>query len=83
MALQSKSKHYNFKEIQRRHFNAAAAKCFQRESAEDVIKEVLEDLERAIAAVSSRLPAGYPERIATSVFAGLRRTAKLLADWAP
>ena len=83
MALQSKSRHVNFKDIQRRHFNATAAKFFQRESAEDVVEEVLGDLERAISAVSSRLPAGYPERIATSVFAGLRRTAKLLADSAP
>jgi len=80
MALHGKNRHYNFKDIQRRHFNATAAKFFQRESAEDVIEEVLEDLERAIAAVTVRLPAGYPEKVATSIFAGLRRTAKLLAN---
>jgi serine/threonine-protein kinase HipA len=80
MALHSKNRHYNFKDIQRRHFSATAAKFFQRESAEDVIKEVLDDLERAIAAVTARLPARYPERVATSVFAGLRRTPKLLAN---
>lgn len=83
MALQSKNRHYNFKDIQRRHFNATAARFFQRESAEDVIEEVLQDLERAITAVTARLPAGYPESVATSIFAGLRRTAKLLADSAP
>lgn len=83
MALHGKNRHYNIKDIQRRHFNAMAAKFFQRESAEDVIEEVLEDLERVIAAVTARLPAGYPERVATSVFAGLRRTAKLLASSAP
>ena len=83
MALHSKNRHYNFKDIQRRHFNATAAKFFQRESAEDVIEEVLGDLERAIAAVTARLPAGYPERVVTSVFAGLRRTAKLLVNSAP
>lgn len=83
MALHSKNRHYNFKDIQRHHFNAMAAKFFQRESAEDVIEEVLGDLERAIAAVIARLPAGYPERVATSVFAGLRRTAKLLVNSAP
>lgn len=83
MALQSKNRHYNFKDIQRRHFNATAAKFFQRESAEDVIEEVLMDLERAITVVTARLPAGYPQAVATSIFAGLRRTAKLLANSAP
>ena len=80
MALQGKNRHYSFKDIQRRHFNATATKFFQRESAEDVIKEVLEDLEKAITAVAARLPIGYPERIAISVFEGLRRTAKILSD---
>lgn len=83
MALQGKNRHYHFKDIQRRHFNATAARLFQRDSAEDVIDEVLQDLERAIAAVAARLPAGYPERVATSVFDGLRRTARLLANSAP
>lgn len=80
MALQGKSRHYHFKDIQRRHFNSTAARYFQRDSAEDVIEEVLQGLERAIAAVTARLPAGYPERVATSVFEGLRRTARLLAS---
>jgi serine/threonine-protein kinase HipA len=83
MALQSKPRHYHFKDIQRRHFNATAAKFFQRDSAEDVIESVLNDLERAITAVTARLPAGYPEAVAVSIVAGLRRTATLLADAAP
>ena len=77
MALQGKNRHYHFKDIQRRHFNATAARFFQRESAEDVIEEILRDLERAIAAVTARLPADYPDRVATSVFEGLRRTRHL------
>jgi serine/threonine-protein kinase HipA len=80
MALQGKNRHVLFKDIERRHFNATAARFFQREGAEDVIAEVLAGLEPAIAAVSARLPVGYPERIATSIFAGLRRTARLLGN---
>ncbi|WP_291013458.1 type II toxin-antitoxin system HipA family toxin [Hydrogenophaga sp.] len=80
MALQGKNRHYHFKDIQRRHFNATAKKFFQRDSAEDVIEEVLQGLEPAIAAVTARLPAGYPEKVATPIFAGLRRTAKLIAN---
>jgi serine/threonine-protein kinase HipA len=83
MALHGKNRHDHFKDIQRRHFNATAAKFFQRDDAEDVIAEVLADLERAIAAVSARLPVGYPEKVASSVFVGLRRTAKLLASAVP
>lgn len=60
MALHGKSRHYHFKEIQRRHFNATAAKFFQRKSADDVIEEVLADLERAIAAVAARLACRLP-----------------------
>jgi len=48
-----------------------------------VIEELLAGLERAIAAVTNRLPAGYPARVASSVFASLRRTAELLANSAP
>lgn len=83
MALQGKNKHYRFRDIQSRHFNETAARHFQRDSAEVVIEEVLQGLERAIAAVAARLPAGYPESVAAAIFAGLRRTAKVLADAAP
>ena len=83
MALHGKSRHYKFKEIQRRHFNVTATTFFQRESAEDVINEVLQDLERAISAVAGRLPHAYPEKVATSIFAGIRRTGKLLAESKP
>ncbi len=78
MALQGKNRHYHFKDIQRRHFNKTAAMFFQRDSAEDVVEEVLQGLEPAIAAVTARVPAGYPEKVATAIFAGMRRTAELL-----
>jgi serine/threonine-protein kinase HipA len=78
MALQGKNRHYLFKDIQRRHFNTTATRFFQREGAEDVMDEVLAGIEPAIAAVSARLPVGYPERVAGAFFGGLRRTAQLL-----
>ncbi|MEK8025952.1 type II toxin-antitoxin system HipA family toxin [Pseudaquabacterium rugosum] len=82
MALHGKNRHDRFKDVQRRHFNATAARFFQRDSAEDVIEDVLNSLEHAITAVTARLPAGYPERVATTVFKGLRRTAQLLGQTA-
>jgi serine/threonine-protein kinase HipA len=78
MAILSKNKHYLFKDIQRRHFNNMAPRCFDRIDAEEVIVRVLEAAPRAIEAMGSRLPDGFPDWIAASVFKGLRQSAELL-----
>ena len=78
MALSGKNKHYRFSEVQRRHFNSTAAKCFLRADAEDVIERVLARAPGAIADVAARLPMGFPERIAAKIFAGIERSAKQL-----
>lgn len=75
MAVLGKNKHYLFKDIQRKHFNTMAAKCFQRVDAEDVIRTVLARVPTAIDAVAGRLPPGFPEWIAQSIFEGLRSSA--------
>jgi len=78
MAILGKNKHYHFKDIQRRHFNNLAAKCFDRADAEEVIVRVLEATPRAIEAMGSSLPEGFPDWIAESVFNGLKTSAGLL-----
>jgi serine/threonine-protein kinase HipA len=78
MAVMGKNKHYLFKDIQRRHFNNMASKCFDRSDAEDVIQRVLETAPTAIEAMGRRLPEGFPDWIAASVFNGLRVSAELL-----
>jgi serine/threonine-protein kinase HipA len=78
MAVLGKNKHYLFKDIQRRHFNSMAGKCFDRVDAEDVIGRVLAATPKAIEAMGSKLPQGFPDWIAESVFKGLRRSAELL-----
>ena len=79
MALLGKRKHYHFKDVQRRHFNSTAAKCFQRPDAEDLIEQVLERTPQAIGNVAAKLPAGFPARVAESIFEGLRKAAERLA----
>ena len=79
MALLGKSKHYYFKDVQRRHFNSTAAKCFQRPDAEDLIEQVLERTPTAIENVAGKLPKGFPEKVAESIFQGLRKSAEQLA----
>jgi serine/threonine-protein kinase HipA len=75
MAILGKNKHCLFKDIQRRHFNSMAARCFDRVDAEDVIGRVLEAVPRAIEATGSRLPEVFQDWIAESVFKGLRQSA--------
>lgn len=78
MAVLGKNKHYLFKDIQRRHFNSMAGKCFDRVDAEYVIGRVLAATPKAIEAMGSKLPQGFPDWIAESVFKGLRRSTELL-----
>lgn len=78
MALLGKNKHYHFKDVQRRHFNSTAAKCFQRPDAEDLIEQVLERTTTAIDNVAKKLPKGFPEKVAESIFQGLRKSAEQL-----
>ena len=78
MALLGKNKHYRFADVQRRHFNSTAAKCFLRADAGDVIESVLARTSGAIEAVAARLPSGFPARVADAVFAGIKRSAQQL-----
>lgn len=78
MAMLGKNKHYSFSSVQRRHFNSTAAKCFLRADAEDIIESVLARTPGAIEAVAARLPPGFPDRVAATIFAGIERAAKEL-----
>lgn len=78
MAVSGKSRHYRHPDIQRRHFNSTAARYFLRPDAENIIEGVLERVGGAIDAVAARLPAGFPERVAASIFNGLVQSARQL-----
>jgi len=78
MAVLGESKHYQFKTIQRRHFNASARHCFHGPDAEDLIERVLARTPEVIASVSARIPPGFPQGVADAIFSGLARSAKAL-----
>ncbi len=82
MAVLGKNKHYLFKDIQRRHFNSMAVKCFDRGDADAVVESVLSRAPHAIEAVGQRLPRGFPVRLAESIFTGLQLSAVRLAAMA-
>jgi serine/threonine-protein kinase HipA len=80
MALHGKSKHYHFKDIQRRHFNSSAAMYFQRVDAEDLIEQVLERTPIAVENLIRRLPKGFPAKVAETIFQGLQKSADQLKE---
>jgi serine/threonine-protein kinase HipA len=82
MAVWGKNKHYRYPDVQRRHFNNTAARYFLRSDAEIIIEGVLERVDGAVDAVAARLPAGFPERVAASIFDGLARSARQLGAMA-
>ncbi|MFM9926032.1 type II toxin-antitoxin system HipA family toxin [Variovorax sp. H27-G14] len=79
MALIGKSKHYPFKTIQRRHFNAMAQKCHYGPDAEDIIQRVLADTPGVIERMGARLPPHFPAAVSDKILEGLARCAKVLA----
>ena len=78
MAVSGKNRHYRFKDIQRRHFNAMAAACHVAADAEAQIAEVLKDTPGVIERISARLPAGFPAVVSDRILAGLQRSARSL-----
>lgn len=83
MAVSGKNRHYKFREIQRRHFNAMARKCNVAKDAETLIQEVLAATPGVVDSVASRLPAGFPAVVADRILHGLEASAKLLQAMPP
>ncbi|MDR5807754.1 type II toxin-antitoxin system HipA family toxin [Caballeronia sp. LZ019] len=80
MAIPGKSRHYAFRDIQRRHFNAMAARCGFADDAEPIIESLIERTPGAIEEVAAKLPGDFPSRVAERIFDGLRRSAAALAS---
>ena len=78
MAVSGKNRHYALATIMRRHFNATAAKCGWGGDAEDIISELLDRVEPAIAAVTRQMPADFPQDVAEAIIEGVRKQAQRL-----
>ncbi|MGJ7565763.1 type II toxin-antitoxin system HipA family toxin [Variovorax sp. GB1R11] len=78
MALIGKNKHYPFKTVQRRHFNAMAKKCHYGPDAENLIQRVLAATPGVIDRVGARLPPHFPAAVSGRILEGLARSAKAL-----
>lgn len=78
MAVSGKNRHYALATIMRRHFNATAVKCGWGENAEDIISELLNRVELAIAVVARQMPVDFPLDVAEPIIEGIRKQAQTL-----
>jgi len=78
MAVSSKNRHYALSTILRRHFNATAARCGWGDNAEDIIRDLLNRVEPALAAVIRQLPDKFPPDVAELIIDGVRKQAERL-----
>jgi serine/threonine-protein kinase HipA len=80
MAVSGKNRHYLLKDIQRRHFNAMAARCGYGRDAEPLIQSLLERAPAAVEEVNAKLPAGFPQQVVDAILEGLKSAANKLAS---
>ncbi|MCP4486298.1 MAG: type II toxin-antitoxin system HipA family toxin [Gammaproteobacteria bacterium] len=74
MALQGKNRHYDWHNIQSRHFLSAARSAgFSTKSAASITQEVLDTMGEAIDSVKKIIPVKFPEQIADSIFEGMTK----------
>ncbi len=83
MAVAGSNRYRRLRDIRRRHWNETARACGIPDGAESWIRELLDNVESAIASVERQLPRGFPDRLASSIFAGLRDSARRLASQRP
>jgi serine/threonine-protein kinase HipA len=79
MAVMAKNPKYRLREIERRHFNAMAAKSGYGKDSEPLIEKILAATPGVIQRVRDGLPRDFPERVAARIFDGLEDAARRLA----
>lgn len=80
MSLRGKNRHYLWESMLRRHWLVTAKSCnFPEDEMTRIIERTLDEMDRVIEQVSSRLPAGFPNEVAMPIFEGMRRAGKRIS----
>lgn len=80
MAVQGKNRHYEWDAIVGRHWLLNARYCrFDEREMREILEEVADGSEQAIAFAQERLPPNFPETVAESIIAGIRMARRRLA----
>jgi serine/threonine-protein kinase HipA len=73
MALKGKNTHYRWYELKRTHFIDTAKKVgYSPQKANIMLDEMLAHVDTVIKTVSNKIPPRFPEKIAISIFQGIR-----------
>lgn len=76
MALRGKNTHYHWHEIMPKHWYSEAKRVdFPESEMQGIIDDTLGSMEQVIDTVSAQLPGGFPDEIATPIFAGMKKAA--------
>jgi serine/threonine-protein kinase HipA len=78
MAVVGKNRHYEAERIQRRHFNSTARRFGYGETAEPLIRDLIERTPAVIEEVQRILPPGFSDEVAAKVLRGLQTAARAL-----
>lgn len=79
MAVRGRNAHYRIAQILPRHWIAQGQRVgFAAEQVEEMMETVAGATERVIGEVAAQLPGDFPLDVAESIFAGMRRQARVL-----
>lgn len=79
MAVHGKNRHYRWDTITRRHWLETARRCrFPADDMDLIIDSCCDRLPSVIAHVAEHLPAGFPESVASAIFAGMEKAKQRL-----
>ncbi|MEM5345355.1 type II toxin-antitoxin system HipA family toxin [Paraburkholderia azotifigens] len=78
MALLGKNKHYQVHKIERRHFNSTARKVGYGDSAEPLLREIIDRTPEVVEKVRAELPEGFSEQVADRILGGMLSAARTL-----
>ena len=76
MGLKGKSMHRSMQEVQTRHWRSLAAQT-GNEAAWPAMLQIIDDAPAEIDALLNRLPAGFPEQVADSIAAGIKKHCRI------
>ncbi|AMV73086.1 type II toxin-antitoxin system serine/threonine protein kinase toxin HipA [Desulfuromonas carbonis] len=74
MAVSGNRRHYKWEGIFARHWFATAKRCnFPKDEMSEILGRVLGDVDKVIEKVAADLPVGFPDKVATAIFSGMRK----------
>ncbi|MCB1174238.1 MAG: HipA domain-containing protein [Leptospiraceae bacterium] len=75
MAVIGKNRHYNWHQISSRHWLSTASFCgINPADVSTFIELICDTLDKVIDAIQTKLPPDFPDRVATTIFEGMRFT---------